>query len=179
MAKKRKQTRSSNPKTKRAAYASALRRLETRDGRLTAEMVLRAASDPKHALHDHFDWDDSEAAHQWRLHQARMLIAQVRVVITTSTKKVVAPGYVRDMEAHPRAGHIATARLQTAREAAEETLLYETTRLQATLERCREIAAALELESELEAILSATFDLRSRLRKGKHQRQEEEPRINA
>jgi len=175
---KRRKARPKNPRTKRAAYAAALRRLETRDGRLTAETVVRAAAAPNHPLHDHFEWDDTEAGQQWRLHQARMLIAQVRVVVTTSTKKLVAPGYLRDMEAAPGPGMIATARLKTARQAAEETLLYETTRLQATLERCREIAAALELEAELEAVLAATFDLRSRLRKGKHQANEES-RIHA
>ena len=179
MAKKTKQAKPNNPKTKMAARAAALRQIETRERKLTAEAVVSAAAAPKHPLHDFFEWDDTAAGHEWRLHQARMLIAQVRVVITTSTKKVIAPGYVRDMGAHPRAGHIATARLRSDREAAEETLLYETTRLAATLERCREIAAALELEVELESILAATLDLRSRLRKGKHQRQEEETRIHA
>lgn len=50
-----------------------------RDGALNPEMVVIEARDAKSALHDHFTWEDSEAAHQFRLQQARRLI---RVAVT-------------------------------------------------------------------------------------------------
>lgn len=37
--------------------------------------TVKFARDPKSALHSKFEWDDSEAAHQHRLWQARQLIA--------------------------------------------------------------------------------------------------------
>lgn len=49
------------------------------DGVLTAEAVVEAASDESNPLHDSFCWDNSEAAHLYRLHQARNLI---RVSVT-------------------------------------------------------------------------------------------------
>lgn len=49
------------------------------DGLLTAEDVLEAASHPDHPLHRYFEWDETEAAHQWRLMQARGLIRKVLV----------------------------------------------------------------------------------------------------
>lgn len=41
---------------------------------LLPEKVVEAARDKESPLHDRFDWEDSEAAHKWRLHQARNLI---------------------------------------------------------------------------------------------------------
>lgn len=41
---------------------------------LRPEDVLEFAKDPKTALHKRFTWDDTEAAHQWRLQEARQLI---------------------------------------------------------------------------------------------------------
>lgn len=50
------------------------------DGVLRQEDVVAFARDPSTALHSQFDWDDTEAAHQWRLQQAAQVIRmQVRV----------------------------------------------------------------------------------------------------
>jgi hypothetical protein len=48
-------------------------------GQLRPEVVVESARDPKSPLHSSFNWDDTEAAIQWRLQQARMLI---RAVVT-------------------------------------------------------------------------------------------------
>ena len=40
-------------------------------GVLQAEDVIAYAKDPDTALHQEFEWDDNEAAHQYRLEQAR------------------------------------------------------------------------------------------------------------
>ena len=63
-----------------AAVVSALERLAKQTGGiLTPAGVLRAASEPESQLHGYFTWDDTEAAQAWRMHQARNLIASVRV----------------------------------------------------------------------------------------------------
>ena len=43
-------------------------------GLVRPEDVVLAASDERSALHSWFDWDDSEAAHKWRIEQARRLL---------------------------------------------------------------------------------------------------------
>lgn len=43
-------------------------------GTLTPETVVEAASAPEHPLHNRFDWDDTAAAHKWRLTQAGELL---------------------------------------------------------------------------------------------------------
>jgi hypothetical protein len=50
-------------------------------GLLTEESILSAAKSKKHPLHDRFTWDDTEAARQWRLEEARDLIRSVYVTI--------------------------------------------------------------------------------------------------
>jgi len=142
-----------------------IRDLEDKQGRITAEKLVTAASNPRHPMHRDFLWDDAAAGHQHRLNQARTYIAAARAPVVTSTKKVVAPYYIRDPKAI-RQGYMATAKLKTDREASEEALLYETARLQAQLERCREIAAALELEDQLELILEAVKTMEGRIRRG-------------
>lgn len=52
-------------------------------GALTAQAVLERARDESSALHSCFTWDDSEAAEQWRLTEARRLIIKVKVEVQT------------------------------------------------------------------------------------------------
>lgn len=48
--------------------------LEELHGDVTPEIVVADANDESSPLHDHFEWNDSEAAHQYRLVQAGHLI---------------------------------------------------------------------------------------------------------
>lgn len=65
-----------------AAILEELTALAAENGqRLTPEIVLEKAQDPKSALHAHFTWDDVEAASLRRLDEARSLIMRVRVRI--------------------------------------------------------------------------------------------------
>lgn len=52
-----------------------------KSGLLRPDAVVRAARNPKSALHEYFEWDDSIAAEKWRLEQARQLIRIVVDVI--------------------------------------------------------------------------------------------------
>lgn len=52
-------------------------------GLLEPEQVVNYAADPSTLLHSKFTWDDDEASHLWRLHQARNLI---RVVVTVEKR---------------------------------------------------------------------------------------------
>jgi len=48
-------------------------------GNLLPEVVIEEAKDKRHPLHGRFEWDNTRAAHEHRLHQARQLI---RVCVT-------------------------------------------------------------------------------------------------
>ena len=49
------------------------------NGVLKVEDVLREARDETSILHRHFEWDDSEAAEQYRKQQARALIQRCKI----------------------------------------------------------------------------------------------------
>lgn len=53
-------------------------------GLLLVDDVLAAAKDKRCILHKHFEWDDTEAARQYRREQARSLIQKCRVQIATA-----------------------------------------------------------------------------------------------
>lgn len=48
-------------------------------GSLTPALLVDLATDPEHPLHDRFTWDDTEAAHKWRIVQAGQLLRVVRL----------------------------------------------------------------------------------------------------
>ncbi len=50
-------------------------------GQLTAEAVVKHATDPDSVLHNAFEWDDSAAANAHRLEQARYILRSIVVVV--------------------------------------------------------------------------------------------------
>jgi len=48
---------------------------------LTAENLLEKAKIKDSPLHDLFDWNNTEAGEKWRLHQARVLINEVKIIV--------------------------------------------------------------------------------------------------
>jgi len=51
-----------------------LQAIRDEHGTLTPALVVDVASDPEHPLHSRFEWDDTVAAHKWRLEQAGQLL---------------------------------------------------------------------------------------------------------
>ena len=66
-----------------------LLKIHTKYGSLTSENVLKEAKKKRHPLHPHFDWDDTEAANRWRVHQSNMLISQARITIAEHEEKKI------------------------------------------------------------------------------------------
>ena len=54
--------------------------IEKKYGKVTTELLLQEASNPGHPLHKRFEWDDSIAAHKWRLEQAAQIIRASKFV---------------------------------------------------------------------------------------------------
>jgi hypothetical protein len=69
------------------------------DGLLNPETVVDRARNPNSSLHDHFTWDDTEAAAAFRIQEARALIKRVRVEVVRSDESVVrVPSFTRSVE---------------------------------------------------------------------------------
>jgi hypothetical protein len=66
-------------KTQAIRYGNRLEEIAV-EGEITPELVLEDAKDSASPLHDYFEWDDSTAAFEWRLQQARVLIRSIDLV---------------------------------------------------------------------------------------------------
>lgn len=62
------------------AIGERLASLIDKKGTLEPKKVVTDASDPKSPLHKNFEWDDTEAATQYRLVQARYLIGSFEII---------------------------------------------------------------------------------------------------
>ena len=123
-------------------------------GRLTPDLVLDEAKDPNSILHGLFEWDDSLAAHQHRLFQARQIITSVRVVITTENRKISTVYYVRDPEAASmEQGYVSIDKLKTSSDLARESIVMEFARAESHLQRAKLHAEALGMNGQIDDLL--------------------------
>ena len=133
-------------------------------GRLTPNVVLEEAKDRDSILHNLFEWDDTLAAHQHRIYQARQIITSVRVVITTENRKISTVYYVRDPEAEPtEQGYVSIDRLKTDKDLARESIVMEFSRASSYLQRAKAHAQALNMSDEVEALIEDINEFKRRL----------------
>ena len=78
------------------------------NGVLRADDVVEFARNPESRLHNAFEWDDSKAAEQHRLHQARMLIRVTVEVIPYTDTDFRAFVSLHGDRAQPRGGYRTT-----------------------------------------------------------------------
>ena len=61
-----------------------LKRIETKYGKVTPELVVEESTSKRAILHKFFEWDNDKAAYRHRMQQARLLINGIEVVIISS-----------------------------------------------------------------------------------------------
>lgn len=83
-------------------------------GDLTPEAVVEAAKDKRNPLHAVFEWDDSKAAHEYRLQQAGVLIRSV--VVTVSRALPASEAVDVRVTDTSRSGGASTAKVVSAEE---------------------------------------------------------------
>jgi hypothetical protein len=149
----------------RKELIDAITALETEDGRITPDDIVRAAQDHNSPLHKEFEWDDAAAAQAHRLNQARELIRRVEVHIVINRVQVGVVGYVRDVEQPSnKQGYRSVRRLQSEEELARETVAAEFEHAASRLRRARDIAIALGLEGEIDQRIADLTGFGIRLR---------------
>ncbi len=82
------------PTTEIARRALAEIQAANPDKLLVADEVVSTAAHPDHPLHKCFTWDDTEAAHQWRITEARALIRKITVIPPDAEDESPIPKYV-------------------------------------------------------------------------------------
>jgi hypothetical protein len=76
-------------------YAEMRALVESNGGRVTAEIILERATDPSSTFHSHFVWDDTEAAHRYRLQQAGGLIRKFKVIRNVGGRTIRVDAFVK------------------------------------------------------------------------------------
>lgn len=64
-----------------------IKKIEDRDGEVTKESFLEESRPANSPTHKCFDWNDTEAAEKWRLHQAGQIIRDIQVEIIEDEKE--------------------------------------------------------------------------------------------
>jgi len=142
--------------------ASCLNTLYQKNGRLTAALVVKAASKEGSPLHSYFEWDDTVAGARYRMEQARDLIRSVDVRFTIEDSEILIPKYMRDPDMdNDEQGYVTVESLRGSKANARRALTYECDRADAVLSRARHIAVGLGLADKIDLVKDALGTFRS------------------
>jgi hypothetical protein len=142
-----------------AGVFAVMQKIQTRhQGILRAINIVAFARNPKSALHAKFEWDNSKAAHEYRLWQARELIAVFVTVVHQGHGPVRAFVSLRTDRMIPGGGYRATADVM-ADAALRKQLLAE------ALDDADRWKAKYELLTELVPVFKELAKLRLKLAK--------------
>jgi hypothetical protein len=118
------------------------------DGMLHGRTVVAwARTNKRSALHQEFEWDDARAGHQYRLWQARRLIA-LEIVADDSTAQVVSLRFDRSRGG----GYRAISDVLSSRELSERMLADALADLERVKERYRFVKELCSVWEELDRV---------------------------
>ena len=138
----------------REIITKRLQELESEHGRITPRIVVKDAQNKDSPLHAQFEWDTKKAAMSYWLEQARVLLRSVRIVVHDERSSLSVVGYVRDPTAESdQQGYVSISKVRTDADLAREVVVNEFSRAAAAMRRAREIAFALQIEGEIDAIV--------------------------
>jgi hypothetical protein len=149
-----------NTQADRDAIHSVLTKLEA-DGNLTPDSVVETAKDPKSPLHKEFTWDLKAAALMTWRSQARALISQFHITVTVHRKEYRIQEFVEaPNKAEGEQGYIAFTRIKTNKELAKDFLQRELGIASSYVEKTRDYARALGLESRITRVVEDLASVR-------------------
>lgn len=155
--------------TRKERIRQAIDALRDKNGRITAEQVVRAARPKSHPLHSEFEWDDKRAAAAHRIDRANELIRYVTVVTVEKAVTVVTPYYVRDpTKKGNEPGMVAITSAILNRKNAEKVMMAELDRCESAIRRARSVVGQLDkthkgLSQRLETMLQDIVETRELL----------------
>lgn len=159
----------SKEETRKAILRRELHRIAGKHGRITPEIVVKAAADPSSPLYREFDWNDQTAAHTARLDRARQLITYVTVTVIRKKERITTVYYVRDPRKGPREqGYVSLSAPDLRRNDASDIMMAELDRCEAAIDRARGVVSVLDgrfpgLREDLEGLLEEVVRVRRRV----------------
>jgi len=136
-----------------------LDKMHDKYGRVTPEQLLKDAQNKNHTLHQFFEWDDTEAAKKYRLHQAASMIMATKYiyVLKENSRRVpklvtATPSPIVPVRKFIRAKDGGYRRRDLALVDAEERELFIETKKSKLVGWCREVIDIEELTPLRESI---------------------------
>jgi len=127
-------------------YIEELNQLaESNGGLLKPFDVVTFAMNPKTALHSKFQWDDSEAAHQYRLWQARTLIRCTVKVLPKVNVEYRAFVSLKSDRANPGGGYRTTSSVLSRKDSRHALLEQALAELEAIRQKYKGIEELVEV----------------------------------
>lgn len=146
----------------RAEIRAAIEATADKEGIVTPDGILAAAVDEASPLHAEFEWDDSAAAHQHRLAQARSLIREITFEAADTPRRAIsAVSYVHQPGSSGQA-YVPLGSLLRNKKQARAVIEAEFARVEGAINRAREVAAVLSLSAELDALLRDVITIKKR-----------------
>ncbi len=132
---------------------------EDNGNQLEPESVVADAADPDSPLHDAFIWDDTEAAHKYRLDQARGLIRWVKYESKLVSHTVSVPKYVSYGTEQADSGYESIEDVAKDVAKSEQVFMRELRAVQGHLERADSIGGSLGYDGKLKKAVSCVNKL--------------------
>lgn len=142
----------------------ALRALQKLDaaGKLSAEVLEKAARNPNHPIHSKLEWDDAHAGYRHRIDQCRTIIRSYHVEITVDKHTLSVPVFIHDVV--EGTGYISTTSLRDrSEEDRNATLFYEFSRCLTLVQRAAAIAESVGADIKTTRLLRDLQTIVSRL----------------
>jgi hypothetical protein len=98
-----------------ATIRDELRKIHKQHKVLTPALIVHVASDPDHPLHSSFEWDDTTAAHKYRLTQAQEMVRRFQIAYrdTRNREKTVREWTSVKRPNHPTPVYVPTEEVVT------------------------------------------------------------------
>lgn len=147
---------------KQKELAAAIAKCKDETGRITPDSVIEQARNPRHPLHDKFNWNVEEAAMEHWRETARQLIKSVRFILQYMDKVVAVPYYVSD----PRTksvGYAPTVNIRRSKDTAMAVLNDELARIKGAIHRAIGLAAAFDLKDHFDELLKEVVEIETSL----------------
>lgn len=142
----------------------ALKQIKGSSKHLLPEAVVKRAANPNNPLHDYFEWDESKAAHSFRIIQAGELIRACKFIVYKNEIGYQLPKWVHDYRLGPnKSGYVEASELGKRPSDAKQAVLAELDSARNHILRARDMGMVFGFEDEIDGMLHNLIEICKRI----------------
>ena len=128
-----------------AKLFNEITRLTGKYGTVTNQIFLDEARDPSHPFHEHFQWDDTIAANEYRLDQVKLIFRSVPAQVRMREGTVRSVAFV---EVPSAGGYRSVEVVSQSPDMAVEAVMEEFKKVETCIKNCLNVACAVRVGAE-------------------------------